>query len=292
MNKSVFVALVGSAVAQQSLDDFAMFDEDFGMMEEDFAKFDEPMPVMFDEEDYSDMDWYNREEEEGMMYTMGMPDMNVNYTMDYSMDYSYDKSYSNDYSMDYSYDMSYSNDYSYSSYDYSYDMSYSNDYSMSYSSYNSTYDYSYSMDYSYEPMMNYTMNYTESWEDWEIPPMMNSTMNNTMNSTESWEDWDDYYYDDYYNEDDTYYYGDLDEEYIDYDIAYMFAPYDWGVSKKWKDNYFCGGVVDPMTDHIAAKFPDEYFTGLSRDECFDWCKETKRELGYGNCCGHASYGDL
>lgn len=81
------------------------------------------------------------------------------------------------------------------------------------------------------------------------------------------------------------YSGDVE---VDYDLAYMFAPEDWGMSK-WKDSYFCGGIEDPEEDAIAQAFPEENgWKGFeSRDECFEWCKEQRKELGYGTCCGNA-----
>ena len=85
-----------------------------------------------------------------------------------------------------------------------------------------------------------------------------------------------------------------DYSYEDSSLGYMYAPEDWGMSE-WNDNMFCGGVVDPEYEAIDDQFPDEEpdsWNGLStREECYQWCKETKRELGYGTCCGNAYYGD-
>ena len=147
-------------------------------------------------------------------------------------------------------------------------------------------DYSYSYDYSYEPM---TMNGTDTWEEYDYPVYEEY-------EEENWENYyEDYYYgmddEDYYYDD--YYYDDEDYDYVDYEIAYMFAPYDWGYGYEWKDSWFCAGVEDPLTDNLAGAFPDEYWSGYTRDECWDWCKTTQEELGeYGLCCGHATYADL
>jgi hypothetical protein len=83
----------------------------------------------------------------------------------------------------------------------------------------------------------------------------------------------DYYYeempmtDDYYND---YEDGGDYKDYIDFDWAYSFAPENWGDSKKWMDNMFCGGMTeDPMGMAVATMFPDEYWMGFeSRNECF------------------------
>ena len=86
-----------------------------------------------------------------------------------------------------------------------------------------------------------------------------------------------------------------DYDYDDPSLGYMYAPEDWGMTADWNENMFCGGVVDPEYEAIDDQFPDDEpdsWNGLStREECYQWCKETKRELGYGTCCGNAYYGD-
>lgn len=104
-------------------------------------------------------------------------------------------------------------------------------------------------------------------------PMYNETLYNETLYT------DPYYTEDGY--DDTYYYeDDYYYEYIDYELAYMFAPEDWGWSE-WQDGYFCDGMTeDPEAMAIASQFPDEFWDGfVTREECFDWCKDTKKEMG-------------
>ena len=50
---------------------------------------------------------------------------------------------------------------------------------------------------------------------------------------------------------------------------------------------------DPENMALASEFPDEYWSGFeTRDECFEWCRETKKELGQGTCCGNAFEVDL
>jgi hypothetical protein len=82
------------------------------------------------------------------------------------------------------------------------------------------------------------------------------------------------YDDEVYYEGEDYPYPDDYYQDIDYEYAYMFAPENWGMSKKWKDNYFCGGASeDPENMAIASAFPDEYWGGFTtREECFDWCR--------------------
>jgi len=83
-------------------------------------------------------------------------------------------------------------------------------------------------------------------------------------------DMDDYgsYEDDYYYEDDA----------VDYDLMYSYAPWDWGYSETWMDQYMCADEVNEYNSYL------DMTEGLSyRDECIDWCFATKEDVG-GNCC--------
>lgn len=145
------------------------------------------------------------------------------------------------------------------------------------SSYSSGYSSSsYSDDgYGYIPVeTNYTEPLLYNSTTWDSDPYYNdnATVYDELYWNSTWEDW---------------------ENSIDYFDPYLFAPWDWGYSKTWKDNYFCSGIEDPETENIASAFPDDYWSGYAdRDECYEWCHKTKKEFGYGTCCGHASFGDL
>jgi len=121
---------------------------------------------------------------------------------------------------------------------------------------------------------DYAMDYTV-WADYYAYIVSNNATDGTTTDSE-WEEYgEDYNMDDYYYDD---YYGD---EYIDYEMMYMYAPWDWGYSDTWKDNYMCADGENYYENYI------EMGEGFSyRDDCIDWCYKVQEEQG-GTCCGSA-----
>jgi hypothetical protein len=120
----------------------------------------------------------------------------------------------------------------------------------------------------------------EDWEDWEEDWAEDDWFDEWEDEYDDW----DYYYDDYYDYD--YDYG--------YDYDYDYEPYapSGGKDGEWKTDSFCGGFDPNYDEALVESSFDDYWNGFSdKSDCLSWCRDQKKALGEGTCCGHVEIYD-